>query len=155
MSDIKEGIPLFDGISQISLVPQSTFDYSEIMRSISIAEVSIEDSPMYQQIKESAEYQKKSYEVLKAIEENTANLRVLVDLIHNSNENQNEIISLLSEIQTMAKAKSSEEAGSVYKRVMSKLAGTIEDAETLQKLVAYAGTIYGIVQTYFSNGGIL
>lgn len=106
---------------------------------------------MCEKMEESVQLQRQSYKTLQAIEENTANLRVLVDLIHNSNENQNEIISLLSEIQMMAKAKDSEEAGSLYKRVMSKLAGTVKDAETLQKLVSYAGTIYDIVQGYFLN----
>lgn len=106
---------------------------------------------MCEKMEESVQLQRQSYKTLQAIEENTANLRVLVDLIHNSNENQNEIISLLSEIQMMAKAKDSEEAGSLYKRVMSKLAGTVKDAETLQKLVSYAGIIYDIVQGYFSN----
>ena len=154
MSDIKEGMPLFDGIPELSIVPPSTFDYSEIMRRIPIAEVSIEDSPMYQQIKESAEYQKKSYEVLKAIEENTANLRVLVDLVHNSKENQDEIISLLSEIQIMAKAKDSEEAASLYKRVIAKIAGAVKDAETIQKLSSYAGTVFTIVQTFFPKDGV-
>ena len=154
MSDIKEGMPLFDGIPELSIVPQSTFYYSEIMRNIPIAEVSIEDSPMYQQIKESAEYQKKSYEVLKAIEENTANLRVLVDLVHNSKENQDEIIALLSEIQIMAKAKDSEEAASLYKRVMAKIAGVVKDAETIQKLSSYAGTVFTIVQTFFPKDGV-
>lgn len=154
MSDIKESMPLFDGIPELSIVPRSTFDYSEIMRSVPITEVSIEDSPMYQQIKESAEYQKKSYEVLKAIEENTANLRVLVDLVHNSKENQDEIISLLSEIQIMAKAKDCEEAASLYKRVMAKIAGAVKDAETIQKLSSYAGTVFTIVQTFFPKDGV-
>jgi lipoate synthase len=87
--------------------------------------IRVEDSPMYQKVQEAAEYQKRSYEVLQAIEKNTANLQVIVDLIHTSNENQDEIIELLSEIQSMAKAKDKDEAG----------------------------TIYTIVQTYFSNGG--
>lgn len=154
MSDIKEGMPLFEGIPKLSIVPQSTFNYSEIMRNVPMTEFSIEDSPIYQQIKESAEYQKKSYEVLKAIEENTANLHVLVDLVHNSKENQDEIIDLLSEIQTMAKAKDSDEAASLYKRVMAKIAGAVKDAETVQKLSSYAGTVFTIVQTFFPKDGV-
>ena len=154
MSDIKEGMPLFEGIPKLSIVPQSTFNYSEIMRNVPMTEFSIEDSPIYQQIKESAEYQKKSYEVLKAIEENTANLHVLVDLVHNSKENQDEIIDLLSEIQTMAKAKDSDEASSLYKRVMAKIAGAVKDAETVQKLSSYAGTVFTIVETFFPKDGV-
>jgi len=123
------------------------------MQSIPDFNIRVEDSPMYQKVQEAAEYQERSYEVLQAIEKNTANLQVIVDLIHTSNENQDEIIVLLSEIQSMAKAKDKDEAGTMYKRVMGKISDVVKDAETLQKVTAFAGTIYTIVQTYFLNGG--
>ena len=36
---------------------------------------------------------------------------------------------------------------------MGKISDVVKDAETLQKVTAFAGTIYTIVQTYFLNGG--
>ena len=109
---------------------------------------------MCEKMEESVQLQRENNDILRAIEQNTANLKILVDLIHNSKENQDEIIALLSEIQIMAKAKDSEEAASLYKRVMAKIAGAVKDAETIQKLSSYAGTVFTIVQTFFPKDGV-
>ncbi|MDF1495820.1 hypothetical protein [Caproiciproducens sp. CPB-2] len=91
-------------------------------------------------------YRQETIRSLRAIEQNTANLYTLVDLISKSNEQQDEIISIIAEVLTIAKAKSKGEAKSVYTRVMSRITQTIKDAETLAKLAGYATTVWQLAQ---------
>ena len=91
-------------------------------------------------------YREESIRSLHAIEQNTANLYTLVDLISKSNEHQDELISIIAEVLTIAKAKSKGEAKSVYTKVMGRITQTIKDAETLAKLAVYATTIWQLAQ---------
>lgn len=100
-------------------------------------------------LEESVQIQKESNETLQAIEKNTANLQSLVDLIHNSVENQDQIISLMAEVFVIAKAKNKEEADSLCKRAMNKISDTVQDVETIAKLVSYAKMVYNVVQCWF------
>lgn len=98
--------------------------------------------------KEAAEeaYRQETIRSLNAIEQNTANLYTLVDLISKSNEQQDEIISIIAEVLTIAKAKSQGEAKSVYTKVMGRITQTIKDAETLAKIAGYATTVWQLAQ---------
>lgn len=98
--------------------------------------------------KEAAEeaYRQETIRSLRAIEQNTANLYTLVDLISKSNEQQDEIISIIAEVLTIAKAKSKGEAKSVYTKVMGRITQTIKDAETLAKIAGYATTVWQLAQ---------
>jgi Fic family protein len=99
--------------------------------------------------KEAAEtaYREETIRSLHAIEQNTANLYTLVDLISKSNEQQDELISIIAEVLTIAKAKSKDEAKSVYTKVMSRITQTIKDAETLAKIAGYATTVWQLAQS--------
>lgn len=101
-----------------------------------------------EKLEESVHLQKQNHETLLAIEKNTANLQILVDLIHNSVENQDEIISMMAEILAIAKAKNIEEADSLCKRVMNKVSSTVQDVDTIVKLVSYAKIVYNAVQAW-------
>ena len=98
--------------------------------------------------KEAAEeaYRQETIRSLNAIEQNTANLYTLVDLISKSNEQQDEIISIIAEVLTIAKAKSQGEAKSVYTKVMGRITQTIKDAETLAKIAGYATAVWNLAQ---------
>lgn len=98
--------------------------------------------------KEAAEetYRQETIRSLHAIEQNTANLYTLVDLISKSNEQQDEIISIITEALTIAKAKSKSEAKSAYTKVMGRITQTIKDAETLAKIAGYATTVWQLAQ---------
>ncbi|KGP76138.1 hypothetical protein JT05_06630 [Desulfosporosinus sp. Tol-M] len=98
--------------------------------------------------KEAAEeaYRQETIRSLNAIEQNTANLYTLVDLISKSNEQQDELISIIAEVLTIAKAKSQGEAKSVYTKVMGRITQTIKDAETLAKIAGYATTVWQLAQ---------
>ena len=79
------------------------------------------------------------------------NLNTLVDLISKSNEQQDELISIIAEILTIAKAKDKKEAESIYKKVMGRITQTIKDGETLAKVVGYATTVYELAKPIIEN----
>ena len=98
--------------------------------------------------KEAAEaaYREETIRSLRAIEQNTANLYTLVDLISKSNEQQDELIEIIAEVLTIAKAKNQAEAKSVYTKVMVRITQTIKDAETLAKIAGYATAVWNLAQ---------
>ena len=102
---------------------------------------------MYEKMEEFVHLQKQNNEILQDIEKNTANLQILVDLIHNSVENQDQIISIMAEILAMAKANNKDEADSLCKRVMSKISDTVQNVETMIKIMTFAKMFYNIVQS--------
>lgn len=103
--------------------------------------------------KEAAEvaYRQETIRSLRAIEQNTANLYTLVDLISKSNEQQDELIAIIAEILTIAKAKDKKEAESIYKKVMAKITQIVKDGETLAKVVGYATTVYELAKPIIEN----
>lgn len=102
---------------------------------------------MYEKMEESVRLQEQSHETLLAIEKNTANLQILVDLIRNNIEEQDEIISIMAEILAIAKANNKDEADSLCKRVMSKISDTVQNMETMIKIMTFAKMFYSIVQS--------
>ena len=94
------------------------------------------------------EYQQQSLEELRAINENTAQLKVIVELIHQSNEKQDELIALAGEILAIAKAKSKAEADSLLKKALEKITGTVDAGESLLTLTKWAMTVYNMVQPF-------
>lgn len=108
----------------------------------------MEDISKERERKEAAEeaYRQETIRSLNAIEQNTANLYTLVDLVSKSNEQQDELISIIAEVLTIAKAKSQGEAKSVYTKVMGRITQTIKDAETLAKIAGYATTVWQLAQ---------
>ncbi len=84
-------------------------------------------------------------------QQNTANLYTLVDLINKSNEQQDELIAIIADILTIAKAKDKKEAESIYKKVMAKITQTVKDGETLAKVVGYATTVYELAKPIIEN----
>lgn len=105
------------------------------------------------QRKEAAEeaYRQETIRSLRAIEQNTANLYTLVDLINKSNDQQDELIAIIAEILTIAKATDKKEAESIYKKVMAKITQTVKDGETLAKVVGYATTVYELAKPIIEN----
>lgn len=91
------------------------------------------------------EYQQKSLEVLQSINENTANLYTMVELINQNNEKQDELIALMTEILSLAKVKSKEEADSLFKKIMVKISDTTDNVDSMIKIVGWATTVYNMV----------
>lgn len=101
--------------------------------------------PAHEHREEEKVYWQQSIELLKSIELNTANLAMIVDLINKNNENQDEIIGILSEVLEIAKAKNKEEADNLYRKIMKKATTFTKDVEAIQKLTVFAGTMYTLV----------
>ena len=124
-------------------------DYNFIHRQIQEHTQEIEIDPIIPEgyFEKSQEYQQQSLEMLKSISQNTANLYTLVDLINNSNEQQDKVIEIVSEILTIAKAKEKKEAESLLKKVTTKINDSVESAESMIKLYEWARVIYTMVIT--------
>ena len=91
------------------------------------------------------EYQQKSLETLQSINENTANLYTLVELINKNNETQREILLIISEILAIATAKSKEEAQSLFKKVMKKITEVTDSVDSIIKITGWATAVYNMV----------
>lgn len=127
----------------------ATYDIDFISQQIRDSVAEVGKNPLIPEgyFEKTQEYQQQSLEMLKSINQNTANLYTLVDLISNSNEQQDEIIEIVSEILAIAKAKDKKEAESFLKRAMSKINDTVESTESILKLVGWATAIYQIIIT--------
>lgn len=95
---------------------------------------------------EEAAYREETIRSLRAIEQNTANLYTLVDLISKNNEQQEELIEIIAEVLSIAKAKTKEEAESKFREVMDKITKTVKDGETLGKIATFATTVWTLAQ---------
>ena len=93
------------------------------------------------------DYQEKSLEILRSINENTANLYTMVELINKSNDNQEELLDILTQILAIAAAKSKEEADSLFKKIMQKLTNTTSNVETMVKIMGWATSILEMVKS--------
>lgn len=126
-----------------------TFDDEAINRQMQEHLQEIEIDPIIPDgyFEKTQEYQQQSLEMLKSINQNTANLYTLVDLISKSNDKQDEILEIISEILAIAKAKDKKEAESFLKKAMTKISGSVETADSIIKLVGWATAIYNIVVT--------
>lgn len=93
------------------------------------------------------EYQQKSLEMLQSINENTANLYTMVELINQNNEKQDELLALMTEILSLAKAKSKADAQTLFKKIMGKINDTTDNVDTMIKIVGWATAVYNMVQS--------
>ena len=92
-------------------------------------------------------YRKEMIRSLNAIEQNTANLQIIVELISKSVEQQDVLIGFVTEIMSIAKAKNKEEAKTLYEKTVGRISTAVQDGEALAKLVLYATVIYNMVST--------
>jgi len=132
-------------IAQNLTVPDNSFkvDTDAIYRSI--AEYKADPIIPEGYFEKTQEYQQKSLEVLQSINENTANLYTMVELINQNNEKQDELIALMTEILSLAKAKSKAEADSLFKKIMGKINDTTDNVDSMIKIVGWATTVYNMV----------
>ena len=125
-------------------IPLSSLYLGADLPSIDFPE--IESSNIAEHMKKTEEYQKQSLELLRSIDDNTANLYTLVELISKSNEQQDEILSIVSEILSIAKAKEQKEAEGLFKKAIDRINTTVETAESMIKLIGWATSIYSAVR---------
>jgi len=138
----------FKGIDVSKFMPSYPLpDYDFINRQIqeSIQDVDIDPIIPEGYFEKTQEYQEKSLEMLQAINTNTANLYTLVDLISNANDKQDELIELISEVLTIAKAKDKEEADSLLEKAVNKINETVNTGDSMVKILGWATSIYNMV----------
>ena len=138
----------FKGFDVSKLTPvYPTLDYETISRQMQEHIKDIEVEPVIPDgyFEKTQEYQQKSLEMLQSINENTANLYTMIELISQSNDKQDEVIALMTEVLSLAKAKSKEEADTLFKKIMSKINDTADSVESMIKIVGWATTVYNMV----------
>ena len=111
---------------------------------VSYAKMQLEEQQEANRIAE--EYQQESLKILRSIEQNTANLYTLVDLISKNNEHQEELVAIIAEVLSIATAKTKDEAENKYRAVMDKITKKVKDVEAMSKMVGYANTVWTLVQ---------
>lgn len=124
-----------------------TFDCEAINRQMqeSIQNIEVDSIIPDDYFEKTQAYQQKSLEILQSINENTANLYTIVELISQSNDKQDELISLITEVLSLAKAKSKEEADTMFKKIMGKINDTADSVDSIIKIVGWATTVYNMV----------
>ncbi len=125
----------------------SGYDYEAINRQMheNIRSIEVDSIIPDGYFEKTQEYQQKSLEVLQSINENTANLYTMVELISRSNDKQDELISLITEVFSLAKAKNKEEADTMFKKIMGKINDTADSVDSIIKIVGWATTVYSMV----------
>ncbi|HQM01728.1 MAG TPA: hypothetical protein PLH98_14435 [Ruminococcus flavefaciens] len=143
-------MPQIDLLTTNHLANSIADSFAERNREMERTMQAIQDERERKESNEEA-YRQETIRSLHAIEQNTANLYTLVDLINKSNEQQDELIAIIADILTIAKAKDKKEAESIYKKVMAKITQTVKDGETLAKVVGYATTVYELAKPIIEN----
>lgn len=124
-------------------MPYVSMPYENLISALKTPDV--DPIPLADHLEKTEEYQKRSLEILQSIEENTASIYTLVDLISKANEKQDEMLGILSEILSIAKAKSKEEADSRYKAIMSRISTSVDNVEAMIKVAGWASAVYRVV----------
>ena len=140
-------------LNYMNYIPQPNYDLQAIAKSVNAQIQSLSPAQVIpdEYFEKTLEYQKRSLDFLQSINENTANLYSLVELINKNEENQDQIIYLLTQIMNLAKADSKEKADSGVKKIMQTITEATSDAETLIKLTGWATAIYQAVSTIVPN----
>ncbi|MEK5070782.1 hypothetical protein [Sporosarcina sp. FSL K6-1508] len=134
-----------------------------IDRGIRIQKDMIGQFKQYQKEKEELEtneklqqrlYGEETLETLKRIERNTGDIAQLITLLQTSNVNQEAMLAVLFEIQSIGTAKTPEEADGMYRKVMEKITQTFDDAEAIDKLAGLSRMFWSGVKVYLKSKGI-
>lgn len=103
---------------------------------------------------ERLKHEQEILEILKSIERNTGDIAQIISLLQADNENQNEILSVLMEIQSIGLAKNLEEADSMYRTVMKKITQAFDDADAIDKLTGLSRVFFYSVKAHLKIKGI-
>jgi len=90
-------------------------------------------------------------QTLKNIEKNTGDISQLVSLLHDNSDKQTEILGIMTEIMAISTSKSSEEAETMYRKVMNKITQTFDDVEATEKLLGLSKIVYHTAVAYIKQ----
>lgn len=94
-------------------------------------------------------FQEDSIYFLKKIDKNTAGIPVVIELIHESNENQKIMIDIITEILLIGTAKNNNEATSKLQSAIDKINKVFSNVDTITKLINFAFLVYENVKKLF------
>lgn len=95
-----------------------------------------------------AEYKNNVLNTLISIEKNTANLKNIVELVKDSNENQEKILMVINDLLLLSKEKDKDVIEKKYTTIMKKISDIGENADTMNKLYTFGTTIYTIINSF-------
>lgn len=108
----------------------------------------------HQAILDKQQYDYDVLDTLKGIERNTGDIAQIITLLQTSSVHQEEVLHLLSEIQSIGASKNIEEADTKYREVMKKVSQLEEDANSIDTLIGYGRVVWTAVKAYLKSNGI-
>lgn len=90
---------------------------------------------------EIANYKSDILETLKNIESNTSSLKTIVDLLQDSNENQEDMLKIIIEILELTKLDKNAAEGK-FKKIIGGITQATNSADTMMKLFSILVTVY-------------
>lgn len=118
------------------------------------------NSAVYQIEKENQrkeDYKNELLQSVKNIEANTYGLNEIVPLLASNIDNQEKILEVLKEALSIGTSTTEEEAKTMYRKFMNTANQTVEDVETMEKVLGFGKTIYNMAVAYIKfkvdNGG--
>lgn len=135
---------MFDNLNRISDINSYIQDSNE---KYGVVNIQLENKKMLEKFNaEQKQREEAMLNTLIRIEENTANLNTIVELVKNSTIDQKEILNIINQLLLISKEKDKKEAESKYKKVMGKIATLGENADTMNKLYTFGSTVYAILK---------
>ncbi|MDU0332092.1 hypothetical protein RW092_18100 [Paenibacillus sp. 3LSP] len=96
------------------------------------------------------QYKQAVLNALQGIEKNTGGIAEIVKLVHLSNEKQDQVIELLTEIMSISAAKTKEEAQNKFSKALNKINNLGATVESIQTLIGLLNTVYNSVQPFLT-----
>lgn len=103
---------------------------------------------LYEKFRKEEEYKQNILTTLMSIEKNTASLQNIVELVKDSNENQEKILAIVNDLLLLSKEKDKEVVENKYTAIMKKISNIGENADTMNKLYTFGTTIYTIINSF-------
>lgn len=140
-------------IGRIANNPEIQKSFNELRRSINngVRNDPLDKINLYRQgLEDKSRYaQIESVEILKNIEANTEYLKTMVELVHENNTNQEEILNTIKQILDIASASNKQEVESKYKKIIRNISDVVETGANLATLTQLATTVYQFVLKLF------
>lgn len=93
------------------------------------------------------EYRQEMLSNVKSINQNTAYLFDILSLIKESNEKQEEIISIVSELLTLSTLQDKSTVKSTYAKIMERIGRLVGDVENIDKLYKFSRIVLKLIET--------
>ena len=85
-------------------------------------------------------------ELLESIDKNTSVLFDIVSLLKENTENQNEILEIINEFNSLATIEDESKVQSTYRKIMNKINTMVNDINTINALMSYGIFIINVLQ---------